>query len=145
MVVDPVRDQELGVLGPAIAALGQAHFLFAQRLAVGLAGILLVRRAVADMAANDDQRRPVQSLLELGQGRFERSGIVGVGDMMHCPAIGREPAAYVLAEGEVGRTLDRDVVGIVDPAQVRLSWRWPAMEAASPEMPSIMSPSLHSA
>ncbi len=121
MIVDPVRDQELGVLGPAIAALGQAHFLFAQRLPVGLAGILLVRCAVADMAADDDQRRPVQSLLEPGQGRLERSGVVGVGDMVHCPAVGREPIAHVLAVGEVGRTLDRDVVGIVDPAQIRLS------------------------
>ena len=34
-------------------------FFFAQRFAVGGAGVLLVRRAVADVAVDDDQRRPV--------------------------------------------------------------------------------------
>ena len=69
MLVDAVGHEKLGVLGPAVAALGEAHLLLAQGLAVGLAGVLLVRRAEADVAAHDDQRRPVPGRTELVQGR----------------------------------------------------------------------------
>ena len=54
---DAVGDEELGVLGPAVGALGLADLLVAQGLAVGRGGVLLVRRAVADVAVDDDQRR----------------------------------------------------------------------------------------
>ena len=60
MLAHAVRHEEFGVFGPTVTALGQADFLFAQRLAVGRAGVLLVRRAVADMAVDDDQRRRVR-------------------------------------------------------------------------------------
>ena len=56
---DFVGDQELGIGGPAVEFLGQADFVFAQRLAVGLVGVLLVGRAIADVAADDDHRRLV--------------------------------------------------------------------------------------
>ena len=58
VLVDAVGDEELGVLGPAVGALGLAHLLLAERLAVGGGGVLLVRRALADVAVDDDQRRP---------------------------------------------------------------------------------------
>ena len=50
VIVDAVGDEELGVLGPAVDLLGQLDFFFAERFAVGLLGVLLVRRAVADVA-----------------------------------------------------------------------------------------------
>jgi hypothetical protein len=52
------RHQKLRVLWPAIEFLGRSHFVFAQWLAVRLLGILLVRRAVAYMAFDDNQRGP---------------------------------------------------------------------------------------
>ena len=64
MVVDAVRHQELRILGPAVEALGEAHFLLAERIAVRGGGVLLVRRAVADDAVDDDQRRLVVGAAE---------------------------------------------------------------------------------
>ena len=55
---DPVGDEELGVLGPVVGALGLPHLLLAERLAVGGGGVHLVRGAPADVAVDDDQRRP---------------------------------------------------------------------------------------
>ena len=59
MFAHAVRHEELRVFRPAIAALGQPDLFFAERLAVGGAGVVLVRRAVADVAVDDDQRRRV--------------------------------------------------------------------------------------
>ena len=57
-----VGHEELRVLGPAVGALGQPDLLVAERLAVRGGGVLLVRRAVADVAVDDDQRRPAFGL-----------------------------------------------------------------------------------
>ena len=43
VLVDAVGDEELGVLGPAVDPLGEPDLVLAQRLAVGRAGVLLVR------------------------------------------------------------------------------------------------------
>src|SRR5712671_5016040 len=50
------RDQELRVRRPAVADLGEPNLIFAQRLAVGLLGVMLVRRSPCDVAINDDER-----------------------------------------------------------------------------------------
>ena len=52
-----VRHQELRVLGPAVGALDEADLVVTQRLAMRRGGILPVRRAIADVAVEDDQRR----------------------------------------------------------------------------------------
>ena len=57
--------------------LGQPHFLLAQRLAVRLGRILLVRRAVADMAVHDDQRRPILVRRKVRIGLLEQVHVVG--------------------------------------------------------------------
>ena len=76
MLAHAVGHEKLGVLGPAVAALGQAYLLFAERLAVGGAGVVLMRCAVADMALDDDQRRrvvgPPENLDRLRQAALDR-------------------------------------------------------------------------
>ena len=49
-----------GSAGQPKPLFGKAHFLLAQRGTVGLEGILFVRRAVADVGAHRDQRRPAR-------------------------------------------------------------------------------------
>src|SRR2546430_14570494 len=56
VLADAVGDQELRLLRPPVAALGQANLVVAERLAVGRGGVLLVRGAVADVAIEDDER-----------------------------------------------------------------------------------------
>lgn len=58
MFAHSVGDQELGLLRPAVGSLGQPNFLLTQRLAVGGAGTLFGRRAVGNMAIDDNQGGP---------------------------------------------------------------------------------------
>ena len=60
----PSGTRNLRVLGPAVAALGEADLFLAERLAVGRGGVLLVRRTVADVAVEDDEGRPALRLPE---------------------------------------------------------------------------------
>jgi len=50
-----VGHQKLGVFRPAVCALRQLDFFFAERLAVRFLCVLPVRRAVANVAVDDDQ------------------------------------------------------------------------------------------
>src|SRR5438132_8730027 len=54
MLPDAVGDEELRVLGPAVAPLAETDLVVSQRLAVRRGGVLLVRRAVADVAGHGD-------------------------------------------------------------------------------------------
>ena len=114
----PVGHEELGILRPAIGALGEPDLVLAQRLAMGGGGIDLVRRAVADVAVEDDQRRPALGLAEDRERILDALEIVGVADPQHVPAIGEEARRDILGEGDAGVALDGDVVVVVDPAQV---------------------------
>lgn len=64
----------------------------AERSAVGC-GVVLLRGAVADVAADDDERRPVV----LNSGRLDRlveaAEVVHIVDAQHVPAVGIEPLA----------------------------------------------------
>ena len=78
VIVDSVGHEEFGILGPAVVALGEPDFFFAQRLAVGGAGVLLVGRTPADVAIDDDQGRPLALLEEDAEGAVEQIEVVGV-------------------------------------------------------------------
>src|SRR5207302_544500 len=63
-----VGNEELRVLRPAVEALGQLDLLLAERLAMRLMRALLVRRAIADVAVDDDERGAIRLLLEDREG-----------------------------------------------------------------------------
>jgi hypothetical protein len=58
MLVDPIRHQELGICGPTVEPLGVSDLFLSQWFAVCFGAVLLVRRAIADMALYNDQRWP---------------------------------------------------------------------------------------
>ena len=118
MLAHAVRHQEFGVLGPAIAALGETDFLLAERLAVGGAGVVLVRGAIADVTFDDDQGRHIVGSLEDLDRLRQPLSIVGVADALHVPAIGKEPRRDIVAESEIRMPFDGDPVAVVDPAKV---------------------------
>jgi hypothetical protein len=72
MLAGAVGDEELRILGPPIAPLAQADLFLAQRFAVGGGGILLVRRAVADMAIQSDEGRAALCLMEYPEGVLDQ-------------------------------------------------------------------------
>src|SRR6202022_1372399 len=85
--IDALRHQELRVFRPAVEALGLAYFLFAERIAMRGGGALLIRRAIADDAVDDDQGRLIFGGLELFERLGNRGAVVGVGDMQHIPSV----------------------------------------------------------
>ena len=82
---DPVGHEELGILRPAIGALGEPDLLLAQRLAMGRGGVDLVGRAVADVAVEDDQGRPALGLAEDRERILDALEVVGIADPQHVP------------------------------------------------------------
>jgi hypothetical protein len=61
MLAYPVGHEERGVFRPAVMPFGQADFFLAQRFAMRRTGVLLVGRAVGDMAVDNDQGGPILS------------------------------------------------------------------------------------
>ncbi len=135
-----VRHIEAAIFGPSQRALGQAHFFDAERLAVRVPRVLLVRAAVADMRARHDERRPIAGGSRRGQRRIDGRHVLPV-DPLHVPAAGLEARADVLRKRQVRRRGERDQVRVVEHDQ-RPSRSVPASDAASDATPSIRSPSL---
>ena len=104
--------------GPAIEPLGVSDLVLAQRFAMRFGRVLLVRRAIADMALDDDQRGPAAFPRGEIEGAQHFLLLIGVAHMQHVPAIAEEPRRHVLGKGDLGVALDRHAVGIVDPAEL---------------------------
>ena len=109
--------------------LGRRHLFRAERGAVGLACVLLVRRGPADDRAERDQRRLalVCPGLEEGpvQGRhvlvIRRRGAVAVAEpfhSLHVPTVSRISGADILRFCDFGVVFDRDVIVVVEQRQV---------------------------
>src|SRR5262245_25099504 len=79
MFVDPIGHQELRVLGASPESLCRLYALGAQRRSMGF-GSVLDRRAVADMAVDDDQGRPLALGLEVMKRLLDLLEVIGVGD-----------------------------------------------------------------
>ena len=107
---------ERAVLGPSQRALRQAHLFDAERLAVRVPRVLLVRAAVADMRAGHDQRRPILFGARDGQ-RCVHSGYILTIDPLYVPAIGFEARADILRECHVRGCGEREQVGVVQHDQ----------------------------
>ena len=75
--------------------------------------VLLVRAAVPDMGARDDERRSILNSPCDSKRRIHGRRIVAV-DMLHVPAIGFEARADVLCKREVRRRGERDQVRVVE-------------------------------
>ena len=86
-LANAVGDEELRIGRPSIGLLGESDLLLAQRLAVGGRGVLLVRRAPADVAVDDDHRRTVVGLVEGLEGVDESVDVVRIADPQDVPAV----------------------------------------------------------
>src|ERR1700756_5106959 len=113
-----VRHEKFGVFGPAIAALGQPYLFLAKRLAVGGTGVMPVRRAISDMALDDNERRRILGTTEILDGLAEPLEIVDVANAQHVPAVGKEARRYIVAEGEIGVSFDGHAVIVIEPAKI---------------------------
>ena len=139
-----VGDQERRLGRPAELLLGQPHLLDAERRAVRLEGVLLVRRAVADVGAHPDQRRPrrlrarrLQRGVDRRRGRCRRRP-------HRVPAVRLETPRAILRERDVGAGGERDAIVVVEAGQLAEP-QMPGQRGRLRPTPSIRSPSLTSA
>ena len=125
VLVDLVRHVEVLVRIEPERLLGGADLVLAERRAVRLGGVDRVRRAVGDVAADDDQRRALLLGLRGADRPLERAEVLGVRDRLHVPAVRLEALALVLGrEAERRRAVDRDVVVVVEvdePAEAEVA------------------------
>src|SRR5262249_38145630 len=118
LLLDPVGNQKLGILRPAVSVLDQPDLLLAQGLAMGRGRIDLVRRAIADVAVQNDQRGSTFGLAEDGKRILDALEVVGITNPQDVPVIAEESRRDVLGEGDTRFAFDGDVVVVIDPAEV---------------------------
>ena len=81
-------------------------------------GILLMRRAVADVAVQDDEGRAILGLVKDVERVLDPVDVVGIAHPQRVPPVTQEPGRDVLRKGDARVAFDRDVVVVVDPAEV---------------------------
>ena len=99
MIVYAIRYIEFRILRPTVVALGQTHFLFAERFAVRGAGVLLVWSAVRNVAVHDDERRPIARTPEGAEGSRQHPEVVRITHARDVPTVADEARRDVIAEG----------------------------------------------
>ncbi len=118
MIVDSVRHIKLFVFRPAIVSLGKPDLFFTQWFAVGAAGILFVRGAIADVAVHDDQRRAIVRALKVAERAGQHIEVICVTHPRHVPAIADKARGHVFSKSQRSVAFDRDVVVVVNPAEI---------------------------
>src|SRR5678816_4518002 len=113
-----VGNEERGLDRPAQVLLGGPHLVRAQRSAVGVKGPLLVRSSEPDDRPHHEQRRSVGDLLGFPERGVHRRQVIPILDALHVPAVGREPRAHVLPEGDRCRARERDAIVVVEDDQL---------------------------
>ena len=79
-----------------------------------LAGILLVRAAIADDRPDRDQRRLIVNGFGVRDGETDRLYIVAVFYVDGMPAVSAETSGDILGKGHVGAAVERDAVAVVE-------------------------------
>ena len=115
---DVVAHLELLVGIEAEDLLDGGDLFVAERRAVRLAGVHLVRRRVADDRAQRDERRLVGDGLGVGDGLLDADDVLAALDLLHVPAVGAVAGGGVLGQRDVGVVLDRDLVVVVEHDEV---------------------------
>ncbi len=111
---DVLGDVEGLVRRQAHDRLGRVDVLVLEGVAVGLGVVGLGGGGERDVAAHDHERRLVLDVRRDAQRALEGVGVLGcLAQLLHVPPVGLEPPGGVVAQGELGRTVDRDVVVVV--------------------------------
>src|SRR5262249_50655005 len=117
VIVDAIRNVKVLVVGPVVVAFCKTNLVLSKRFAVRAAGILLVRRTVADVTVDDDQSGPVNGVLKGSKGAREHFQVIGVADSSYVPPVADEAGRHIFREGQSSISFDGDVIVVIDPAE----------------------------
>ena len=103
-----------------------ADLVVAERVAVGLGGVGELGRRVADVAAQDEQRRagPRRPCARRSAASRASRSLATSPRSLDVPAVGLEALGGVVGEGQLGGAVDGDVVVVVDvdePAEAEVA------------------------
>ena len=80
--------------------------------------ILSVRRAIANMSVQNEERGPAFCLPKNVEGMFNSSNVIGVTNPENIPPVSRKARRNIFGKGDACISFDRDVIVIVNPAEV---------------------------
>src|SRR5690242_9011528 len=109
-----VRDEERLERRPAVRLLRQLDLLAAERAAVGLARVLLVRAALGDVRPQDHERRAVVDVDRRPGGLLQAPQLEVLPEVLDMPAVGLEAPLDVLRERPLGWAVELDLVVVVE-------------------------------
>src|SRR5262249_17580869 len=98
---DPVGHEKLGILRPAIGALGKPDLLLPQWFAMGSGRVNLVRRAVTDVAVENDESWSTFGLSEDCERILDALKIIRVANPEHVPSIGKKAGRDIFGKRDV--------------------------------------------
>src|SRR5580704_10314729 len=82
------------------------------------AGIVFMRRPIADVALDNDESRHVVRACEYLNRLSDPLAVVGITDALDIPAIGQKARGDVVTEGEIRMPFDRHAIAVVYPAEI---------------------------
>src|SRR4029077_10812774 len=118
VVVHAVGDKKLCIFRKSVGPLAEPNFIFAQRFAVSGCCVLLVRRTVSDMTVEDDECGAAFRFAKDLEHLLNAIDVVGIANSQDVPSIRNESCVDVFGERDSRVAFDRDVVVVVNPAQV---------------------------
>src|SRR6266404_796712 len=118
VLIHSVGHEKLGVRRPAIRLLYELDLIFAERLAVRSTCILTMRRTIADMTIDDYDRWSSRRSRGIPQCVLDAIQVIGIPNAKDVPSVREKAARHILGEGNIGFTFDRDVIVVVDPAEI---------------------------
>src|SRR3984893_14314886 len=118
MLARGVGNEKLRVLGPSVGAFDKANLFLAQWLAVRRRSVLSMRRAVADVAVQNDENRTPLRVVKDVQSVLDAINVVGIAHAQNVPAITQKSGRDVLRKGDACVAFDGDVVVVIDPAEI---------------------------
>src|SRR5262249_2361777 len=96
MRINAVRHKKFRVFGPPVIPFTEANLLLPERLPMSFGSVLFVRGTVADVAVQNNERRPLFGLAENIQSPLDAVDVVGITDAQDVPSIGQETAGHIL-------------------------------------------------
>src|SRR5215470_1802472 len=82
-----VGNEKPRVFRPSVAAFCETDFFLSERLAMRCGGVMQMRRAVADVAVEDDECRAAFCLSKNGEAVLNQTDVVGITDSQDIPAV----------------------------------------------------------